>query len=98
SNSSSPVKVAATVAYAHESLNATADIAGATGAMAPDVQSSGPVAVYARVTDNGVRLDASSSVGSAGPANANAISTGSNNSFSVALNLGFADQDANAYI
>lgn len=98
SNSSSPVKVAATVAYAHESLNATADIAGATGAIAPDVQASGPVAVYARVTDNGVRLDASSSVGSAAPATQNAIATGSKNSFSVALNLGFVDQDANAYI
>jgi hypothetical protein len=96
--SNSPIKIAATVAYASESMNATADIAGATGAVAPDVQSSGPVAVYAQVYDTGVRLDADSSVGSAGPANANAISTGSNISISVALMLGFIDQDASAYI
>jgi len=98
SGSSSPIKVAATVAYANESFKATADIAGASGSVAPSVYSSGPVAVDAQVYDFGVRFDAQSSVGSAGPATANAISTGSSLSFSVALMLGFVDHDADAYI
>lgn len=98
SSSSNLFKASATVAYAQESQNAQAGIAGSSGATAPTIQSTGPVAIYANTVDTGMRDDAQSSVGSASSANANPISTSSNYSFSVALMLGFYDHTAEAYI